>query len=271
MSAARRCAATAILNPRLLLRLGTATPSFSTSAPRYPTHVPLNPLQRAALALASSLGAAADPRRADLVAAAAEASGGPALAAAAARMRASPTGRQLLRDRPRVTDATLAAARACPPGSFGSAYAAFMDSRAFTPSERPPVRFVDDPDAAYAAARARECHDFWHVLFACPTTVAGELALKAVEFVQTGLPAAGTAVLGAAWRLSAEQRAWLAGTGVPWALRAGSRAADLLTLRYEAALREDLEVVRAKWRIMPLVVGPPARSGAAGGKGRKAT
>ncbi len=133
-----------------------------------------------------------------------------------------------------------------------------MDARAFTPSARPPVRFVDGEAEAYAATRAREAHDFWHVLFACPTTVAGELALKAVEFVQTGLPSAGAAVVGAAWRLDPTGRAWLAGTALPWALRSGSRAADLMTLDYEGALPEDLEVVRARWRITPLRgEGPP--------------
>lgn len=46
------------------------------------------------------------------------------------------------------------------------------------------VRFVDDPELAYVAVRSREVHDFWHVLFDCPTTVTGELALKMLEFVQ---------------------------------------------------------------------------------------
>jgi ubiquinone biosynthesis protein COQ4 len=133
-----------------------------------------------------------------------------------------------------------------------------MDARSFTPSERPPVRFVEGEEAAWAATRVREAHDFWHVLFACPTTVAGELALKALEFVQTGLPAAGAAVVGAGWRLDGPGRAWLVGTALPWAVRAGSRAADLVTLEYEKALAEDLEVVRARWRITPLRTGPPA-------------
>jgi ubiquinone biosynthesis protein Coq4 len=46
------------------------------------------------------------------------------------------------------------------------------------------VRFVDDEELAYIAVRSREVHDFWHVLFDCPTTVTGELALKMVEWVQ---------------------------------------------------------------------------------------
>lgn len=51
-------------------------------------------------------------------------------------------------------------------------------------SRRPPVRFLDDEELAYVATRAREVHDFWHVLFGCHTNNFGELALKAVEFVQ---------------------------------------------------------------------------------------
>jgi hypothetical protein len=49
-----------------------------------------------------------------------------------------------------------------------------------------PHRFVDDAELAYVVQRAREVHDFWHVLFGCHTNVFGELALKAVEFVQAG-------------------------------------------------------------------------------------
>lgn len=50
----------------------------------------------------------------------------------------------------------------------------------------PQVRFIADPDLAYVACRAREVHDFWHVLFDCDTNVPGEVALKALEFVQVG-------------------------------------------------------------------------------------
>jgi len=46
-----------------------------------------------------------------------------------------------------------------------------MGVRHFSPADRPPVRFVADEELAYVAARAREVHDIWHVLFDCPTTV----------------------------------------------------------------------------------------------------
>jgi hypothetical protein len=87
------------------------------------------------------------------------------------------------------------------------------------------VRFVDDPELAYVAARLREVHDFWHVLFGCHTNVFGETALKAVEFVQTGLPMTAAAVGAGAWRMAPADRAVLTGVYLPWALRAGARCA----------------------------------------------
>jgi hypothetical protein len=83
-------------------------------------------------------------------------------------------------------DATLEYAQSLPEGTFGRAYGDFMRRRSFLASDRPPVRFIDDEELAYVAQRAREVHDLWHVLFNCRTTVLGELALKAVEFMQVG-------------------------------------------------------------------------------------
>lgn len=73
-----------------------------------------------------------------------------------------------------------------------------MRKRNFVPEERPPVRFLEDPELAYVAQRAREVHDLWHVLFECPTTLQGELALKWVELLQTGLPMCALSVMGIA-------------------------------------------------------------------------
>ena len=169
------------------------------------------------------------------------------------------------------------------------------------------MRFIADEEVAYAAARSREVHDLWHVLFGCHTNIFGELALKGLEFVQvrllgrarvqqqnrvlwhlassygcfapvasikagehqgwrrmckgvaaagllitmsrfaspfaepkppandpqTGLPVAALSVAGAQWRLRPQDRVLLWRSFLPWALRAGARAPDLLTLHYE--------------------------------------
>lgn len=86
------------------------------------------------------------------------------------------------------------------------------------------------------ATRAREVHDFWHVLFACHTNVLGELALKAVEFVQTGLPMAALSVAGAQYRLKERSRGVLRRELLPWAYRAGTSCEDLMCLYYEQHL-----------------------------------
>ena len=83
-----------------------------------------------------------------------------------------------------VQDEFLSSCETAPPGSFGSEYYHFMRKRHFRADERPPVRFVDDVDLAYVATRYRQVHDFWHVIFACHTSLLGETALKALEFTQ---------------------------------------------------------------------------------------
>jgi len=130
-----------------------------------------------------------------------------------------------------------------------------MGKRGFRADERPAVRFVDDPELAWVAARAREVHDFWHTLFACHTDVFGETALKAVEFMQTGLPMTAMAVVAGEWRLSAEDRKTLNEVYLPWAAKAGASAADMMTLFYEHHFEDDLEELRERWRIIPAPYG----------------
>ena len=227
----------------------TAAERDASTAPLYPGHVRLTLAQKALLAVTSGVGASLFPERADLVGAANETTAFFALRAARDRMRSDEAGRRILRDRPRITDATLERARACAPGTLGNAWATFMDARKFDPRDRPQVRFVDDEELAYVAARWREVHDIWHVLFECPTTVQGELALKALEFAQTAAPAPALAALVASARLAGDDRRFLFDRLVPWARSAGTRAADLVCLEYEKELDADLRELRMRWRI----------------------
>ena len=229
------------------------------AAPLYPTHQRLSRLQKAAVTAAAAAGAVLMPQRADLVGALGETTGGPALRRMRDRMRATESGRRVLVERPRVTAAAVGRAWDLPPHTFGGAYARFMGARDFSPDDRPPVRFVDDEELAYVALRARETHDFWHVLFGCNTTILGELALKSVEFVQTGLPMCALAVAGAQFRLNRHQRNLLWTTYVPWSVHAGARSADLVSLYYEEHLEADLEDLRRRWRITP-APKPPGKA-----------
>jgi len=213
--------------------------------------VPLSPFGKAAVAVGSALGAVLDPSRADLVAALGETTGAPALRAMRSRMAASASGAEVLRDRPVVTNDTARRLADLPPTTFGGAYWQFMAARGFAPDDRPPVRFVDDEELAYVARRAREVHDFWHVLLGCPTTVLGELALKSLEASQTGLPVGALSVAGAQFRLGETDRRLLWGVYVPWAARTGVRCADLMSVYYERHFRDDLDELRARLRVAP--------------------
>lgn len=223
----------------------------------YPTHVPLSGLQKAAVAVLSAVVAAQRPARADLVAALGETTGYAALQALRRRMASDSVGKQILQDRPRITDATVELCRHQPAGSFGAAYFAFMNDRNFSADERPPVRFVDDDELAYVITRVREIHDLWHTVFDCHTNVFGELALKGVEFVQTGLPMTALSVVGAQWRLPAQDRALLQATYLPWAWRAGTECRDLVTIYYERHWGDDLETLRKEWNILRAPQPPP--------------
>ncbi|XP_024399347.1 ubiquinone biosynthesis protein COQ4 homolog, mitochondrial isoform X2 [Physcomitrium patens] len=222
----------------------------SQPQPQLPTPTPitvLRPWEQAAVAVGSAVGAFINPARADFVAALGETTGGPAFHLILERMKASPEGQQILNERPRVIASQVQHAWDMPENTFGGAYAKFMGSRNFSPDDRPPVRFVESEELAYVAQRAREVHDFWHVLFNCPTSVVGELALKMVEFQQTLLPMCFLSVAGASWRLKSEQRAALFKHYGPWAMRAGRSARDLMCIYYEKHLHEDLDEVRSKW------------------------
>lgn len=59
------------------------------------------------------------------------------------------------------------------------------------------------------------------------------------------------AVLAGEWRLAAEDRALLNSLFLPWALRAGARAPDLMCIYYEQHFEEPLEDLRLRWRIEP--------------------
>lgn len=212
----------------------------------------LSGFQKGLLGVLASWGAFRDPRRADLVAIVGETTGSMALSMILDRMKRSESGRKVLDMKPRVTDRdTLEKLQDMPASTFGGAYYSFMKNRGFHADERPAVRCIDDPELAYVATRVREVHDFWHVLFGCHTDVLGEAALKAVEFVQTGMPMTGMAVLAAEWRLSTPKRQMLNTVYVPWAIHAGSRAADLMCLYYEEHFDRDIDELREAWRIIP--------------------
>lgn len=223
---------------------------LSRPPPSYPGHIPLTRTERVFLALGSAVTSLLHPQRHDMVAALGEATASPFfLTRLRNTMLASATGRRILRDRPRITSATLSleSLRRLPENSVGRVYAAWLDREGVTPDTRDAVRYVDDEEEAYVMQRYRESHDFYHAVTGLPVWVEGEVGLKGLEFANLGLPMAGLS-LAAVARLSGEQRGRVWGVYLPWALGQGWRmeTGALLNVYWEEELEGDVDVLRKR-------------------------
>lgn len=186
--------------------------------------------------------------RADLIAAFAEATSTPYFIPRLRNaMLRSPTGRRILRDRPRLTSASLdlPRLRGLPPNTVGRTYVGWLDREGVTPDTRSAVRYIDDEECAYVMQRYRECHDFYHALTGLPIVREGEVALKAFEWANTGLPMTGLSMF-AALTLKRSERRRFASVYLPWALRNGWRAEEVINVYWEEELESDVDELRAR-------------------------
>lgn len=167
-------------------------------------------------------------------------------------MLSSPTGRRILRLRPRITSSTLPLPylRSLPPNSVGATYAAWLDREGVTPDTRDQVRYIDDEEEAYVIQRYRECHDFYHALTGLPIFVEGEIGLKAFEFANLALPMTALSVAAVA-RCKPEERRRLWDEYLPWAVKMGVECREsVLNVFWEEELETDVDVLRARLGIV---------------------
>lgn len=235
------------------LAVATSSPQRSFSVlnrppPNYPGHVPLTHVERAGLAIGSGLMSLVNPYRGDLIAAFAEATSTPYfIPRLRDAMLRSQTGRRILRDRPRLTSASLdlPRLRSLPANTVGRTYVGWLDREGVTPDTRSAVRYIDDEECAYVMQRYRECHDFYHALTGLPIVREGEVALKAFEWANTGLPMTGLSMF-AALTLKRSERRRFASVYLPWALRNGWRAEEVINVYWEEELESDVDELRAR-------------------------
>lgn len=215
----------------------------------YPGHVPLSLTERILLATGSAIQSLIDPRRGDMIAALSEATAQPFfITRLRDEMLSHPTGRRILRERPRITSSTLSLPhlRTLPRDSVGYTYGAWLDREGVTPDTRDATRYIDDEECAYVMQRYREAHDFYHAITGLPVIVEGEIALKWFEWTNMGLPVAGLSALFGPLRLSKKQRARLRKVWIPWALSEGRRSTCLLNVYWEEELLTDCETLRTR-------------------------
>ncbi|KAA6408316.1 MAG: ubiquinone biosynthesis mitochondrial [Lasallia pustulata] len=248
---------TSIALPRAFLRLpASSRPAAALSVrkfsvlnrppPNYEGHVPLTTIERGALAAGSAVMSLLNPRRGDLIAALGESTATPYfIYRLRDAMLSSPTGRRILRDRPRITSQTMSMPhlRTLPSNCVGRAYASWLDREGVSPDTRDSVKYIDDEECAYVMQRYRECHDFYHALTGLPVMVEGEVALKAFEFANTLLPMTGLSLF-AVTRLKKAERQRFWHTYLPWALANGTRCTEIINVYWEEELERDVDDLR---------------------------
>lgn len=160
-------------------------------------------------------------------------------------MLADPTGRRILRDRPRISSATLSMThlRTLAPGTVGRAYVDWLDREGVTPDTRSAVRYIDDEECAYVMQRYRECHDFFHAVTGLPIVKEGEVALKAFEFANTLLPMTGLSML-AVTTMKKQERSRFWSIYLPWAIRNGVRSKEVINVYWEEQLERSVDDLR---------------------------
>ncbi|EFY86373.1 ubiquinone biosynthesis protein coq-4 [Metarhizium acridum CQMa 102] len=214
--------------------------------PNYPGHVPLTKLERLGMAIGSSAMALINPYRADLIAQVGESTSTPYfIYRLRDAMLADPTGRRILRLRPRITSKTLSMSylRSLPENTVGRTYVGWLDREGVSPDTRSETRYIDDEECAYVMQRYRECHDFYHSITGLPIVREGEVALKAFEWANTLLPMPGLSMFAAATMKPQERRRFW-DIYLPWALRNGSRSKEVINVFWEEQLERDVEELR---------------------------
>jgi ubiquinone biosynthesis protein COQ4 len=208
-----------------------------------------------------------DPKRTEKVFEIAEALAGNSFERNFQRFAAEREGRRLLAERPSLLAALQdrEALRALAPGSFGRAYADFMEKGNLTAeglveadvmAERPNPPEPVDPDREYYGDRIRDMHDLWHVLTGYGMDEAGEAANLAFTVGQ--IPTYGiVAIVITAGVIGPKDLRFTWQRYLLRAWRRGRRAAMLPAVPYEELLARPLDEVRRLLHIEPPEVAHP--------------
>jgi ubiquinone biosynthesis protein COQ4 len=186
--------------------------------------------------------------RADLIAALGEATATPYfIYRLRDAMLSDPTGRRILRDRPRISSKTLSMEylRALPENTVGRTYADWLDREGVSPDTRSEVQYIDNEECAYVMQRYRECHDFYHALTGLPIVREGEIALKAFEFANTLLPMTALSTF-AITTLKKNERERFWKIYLPWAVKNGTQSKEVINVYWEEQLERDVDGLRAE-------------------------
>jgi len=223
----------------------------SSNEQLYSGHIPTTSFQKCLLAVGSAFMSITDPYRHDMIAVLGEVTGKRVFDSILQKMVNDNEGKEILKDRPHISSATvdLDHLRTLSPDTLGAIYISFLDKEGVTPDTRMAVQFVDDPTHAYVVQRYREVHDLLHAVLGMPTNMLGEVAIKWVEAIQTGLPMCYMGAIVGPIRLAPKQRKKYQQLYLPWALRTGSTSKFLMNVYYEKRWEQNIYDLRKELRI----------------------
>lgn len=215
--------------------------------PRYEGHVPLYTHEKLLLFAISGLRSYFHPENGLNIVQLGEASAiTPFLENLKTTMLSDKTGRRILKEQPNITSDTLDMNRLSkmPKTTLGYTYYKWLKKEGVSPDTREPVKYIDDPIHAYVFKRYRQCHDFYHAINDLPIIIEGEIAIKALEAANMGVPMAGLGALLAPLRLKPIQRERLYDIYLPWAVRMGLSCKPLINVYWEEILDKDINELR---------------------------
>ncbi len=213
----------------------------------YPSHVPLRWIDRALMTVTCGIGATLHPENNNYITGIGEITAyEPVLNKLRNQMLSDPVGRRILRERPHITSQSLDLQylQSLPETTFGKTYYNWLAKEGVSPDTREPVHYIDDEELAFVFQRYRQCHDFHHAIAGLPIVLEGEIAIKAFEFANFGLPFAGIGTLLSPLKLSAKQRKRLFDLYYPWSFSNGLNCKPLINVYWEKILEKDVDELR---------------------------
>ncbi|QLQ82285.1 hypothetical protein HG537_0H00460 [Torulaspora globosa] len=222
--------------------------------PRYEGHIPLYAHEKLLLFVVSGLKSYLHPEDGMNIVQLGEATAVPIfLESLKKTMLSDKTGRRILREQPNIHSDTLHMNKLSkmPKNTLGYVYYQWLKKEGVSPDTRAPVRYIDDPVHAYIFKRYRQCHDFYHAINDLPIIIEGEIAVKALEGTNMGVPMALLGALLAPMRLKKVQRDRLYDIYLPWAVRTGLSCKPLINVYWEEILDKDIDELRQELGITP--------------------
>ncbi|CCH62366.1 hypothetical protein TBLA_0H00770 [Henningerozyma blattae CBS 6284] len=215
--------------------------------PNYPGHIPLSSTEKFALFTSSAIKSFFHPEDGMNIVNLGESTAiTPFLDRLTNTMLSDPVGRQIIRERPNISENEISMEKLAtyPKNSLGYTFYHWCRTENVTPDTRAEVKYIDDPLHAFVFKRYRQCHDFYHALVNMPIIIEGEITIKALEGANLGVPMAIMGGLFAPLRLKASQRKRLREIYIPWALKTGWTCKPLINVYWEKNLDKDINEIR---------------------------